>query len=182
MYSCCFEVEGKCLYNRNNFCTNRKFVKRFLCTVIHVEGWIQICSFFHKLPDQFCSLGYKARKSVSTSTIHLPSGKNSKRLGGFLFAGTGWGIFQSNFRKQNKMERVLSIDKTIAKWQQVLLLHPRQKAVILLCNNSGQAAISKWWSPPLPMVSNTSASNLAGPGNITYFEHTVPRIAKAANW
>lgn len=79
------------------------------------------------------------------------------------------------------MERVLSIDMTIDKWQQVLLLHPRQKAVILLCNNSGQATISKRSSATLPMVSNASASISTGPGNITYFEHTIPRIAKAAN-
>jgi len=52
-------------------------------------------------------------------------------------------------------------DKTIDKWQQALFLHLRQKAVTLLCNNSGEVAIRKSSSPALPMVSQSNTVSLS---------------------
>lgn len=103
MHFCCFEAEGKCLYNRSNFHTSRKVVKRSQSTVICIQRGTQISSTIYCL----ISWAHEGTKqiSVSTSTIHLPNGTTNKQVGGFLFAETG--IFQSHFTKQNKMEMVL---------------------------------------------------------------------------
>lgn len=128
-----------------------KFVKRLLCTAIHVQRGIQVHSFFHILPDQFFLWGCKTSTSVfplQLCIFPMVQPTNNQVASSLLELDDVF--FKVILESRIKWRGFL--DKTIHKRQHVLLPHPKQKAAIL-CNNSGQVINSKLSSPTLPMLS-----------------------------